>query len=207
MTGKSLDQNSGDLRPLNGKANTAFKLDRSACLVRGQRADELTDRRQESQSWREPCDSTGLAPASGSSGSDQPDSVRARASLRPVRTAIENLVSLQTKDAHEVQQIGPACAGFRGQPAWPPAAACSACADAHRRFCLCDQCHGRGSQQLRRNRRFRDQLGIRPHAPDSHFALSFRRPQSRGRGGFKRRRQPLRGQPGRQHHRSVHHRQ
>ena len=37
VTGKSLDQNSGDLRPLNGKANTAFKLTGQPawCLVTG----------------------------------------------------------------------------------------------------------------------------------------------------------------------------
>lgn len=37
VTGKSLDQNSGDLRPLNGKANTAFKLTGQPawCVVSG----------------------------------------------------------------------------------------------------------------------------------------------------------------------------
>ena len=51
-------------------------------------------------------------------------------------------------------------------------------------FVYVTSCQSRRPQQLWRNRRLRDQLRVRPHAPDSHLALSLGRPQSRGRGGF-----------------------
>ena len=53
-------------------------------------------------------------------------------------------------------------------------------------FVYRDQRQGRGSQQLRRSRRLRGELGVRLHAPDSHFALSFGRTQSRCRSRFDR---------------------
>ena len=70
-----------------------------------------------------------------------------------------------TKDAHEVQQIEPAAAGLRGQPSggWT----CDRLRHAHHGLRLRGQFQGRGTQQLRRDRRLRDQLGLRLHAPDS----------------------------------------
>jgi 6-phosphogluconolactonase len=51
-----------------------------------------------------------------------------------------------------------------------------------------------GTQQLRRDRRLRGQLRVRPDAPDSRLALSLGRTQPGGRSRLLRQRQPLCGQ-------------
>ena len=50
----------------------------------------------------------------------------------------------------------------------------TACCHAHRGLCFRGQLQSRGPQQLRRDQRLRDQLGVRPHAPDSQPRPSLR---------------------------------